>query len=96
MGEVTNEQVNLDVAAVRGAAEPRLREAREWFSANFHAKTAEELDACLSSRQQGKRVHAHVLSYWEMVASIVNRGLIEEISSSKAAASMGCVGKLKP
>jgi len=38
MGEVTNEQVNLDVAAVRGTARATLREAREWFSANFHVK----------------------------------------------------------
>ena len=36
MGEVTNEQVNLMLRLYEDRREPRLREAREWFSANFH------------------------------------------------------------
>ena len=43
MGEVTNEQVNLMLRLFEERREPRLREAREWFSANFHVKTQEDL-----------------------------------------------------
>jgi len=43
MGEVNERAGQFDVAAVRGTREPRLREAREWFSANFHVKSAEDL-----------------------------------------------------
>jgi len=38
--------------------EPRLREAREWFSVNFTQKRG-GLDAYLSSRKPGKHIHAH-------------------------------------
>jgi len=58
--------------------EPRLREAREWFAANFHAKNEEDL---MRICPPGSRENAYmrmVLGYWEMVASIVNRGLIDE------------------
>ena len=78
MGEVTNEQVNLMLRLFEERREPRLREAREWFSANFHAKTAEDLmRVCPPSSKENASMRM-VLSYWEMVASIVNRGLIEE------------------
>jgi len=38
MGEATNEQVNLMLRLYEDRREPRLREAREWFAANFHTK----------------------------------------------------------
>jgi hypothetical protein len=78
MGEVTHEQVNLLLRLYDTRREPRLREAREWFAANFHPKSPEDaMHIC----PPGSRENAYmrmVLSYWEMVASIVNRGLIDE------------------
>jgi hypothetical protein len=78
MGEVTNEQVNLMLRLYEGRREPRLREAREWFSANFQVKNEEDLMRVCPPGSQGNVYMRMVLSYWEMVASIVNRGLIEE------------------
>jgi hypothetical protein len=55
-----------------------LREAREWFSANFQVKNEEDL---MRVCPPGSRENAYmrmVLGYWEMVASIANRGVIEE------------------
>jgi hypothetical protein len=78
MGEVTNEQANLMLRLYEDRREPRLREAREWFSANFHVKNEEDL---MRVCPPGSRENAYmrmVLGYWEMVASIVNRGLIDE------------------
>jgi hypothetical protein len=78
MGEVTHEQVNLLLKLYDTRREPRLREAREWYSANFHPKTPEDV---MRIAPPGSRENAYmrmVISYWEMVASIVNRGLIDE------------------
>lgn len=78
MGEVTNEQVNLMLRLYEERREPRLREAREWFSANFHVKSMEDMMRVCPPGSQGNAYVRMVLTYWEMVASIVNRGLIEE------------------
>src|SRR6202171_722759 len=78
MGEQRNEQANLMLRLYEDRREPRLREAREWFSANFHAKNEEDL---MRICPPGSRENAYmrmVLRFWEMVASIVNRGLIDE------------------
>ena len=77
MGEVTHEQVRLLLELYELRREPRLREAREWFATNFHAKN---LDEVMQICPPGSRENAYtrqVLSYWEMVASIANRGLID-------------------
>src|SRR4029077_5702871 len=78
MGEVTNEQVNLMLRLYEERREPRLREARDWFFANFHVKSEEDLMRVCPPGSQGNTYMRMVLSYWEMVASIVNRGLINE------------------
>jgi hypothetical protein len=78
MGEVTHEQVNLMLRLYEERREPRLREAREWFFANFRPASPEEM---MQSFPPGSKENANVRmvsSYWEMVASIVNRGLIDE------------------
>jgi hypothetical protein len=78
MGQVTQEQVSLLLKFYELRREPRLREGREWFSANFHVKSQEDV---MRICPPGSRENAYmrmVLSHWEMVASIVNRGLIDE------------------
>ncbi len=78
MGEVTHEQVNLLLRLYDIRREPVLREARGWFVANFHPRTFDDMGklAPMGSRQNA--FARMVMSYWEMVASIVNRGLIDE------------------
>ncbi len=78
MGEVTNEQVNLMLRLYEERREPKLREARDWFSANFHVKIAEDLTRVCPPGSKENTYMRMVLGYWEMVASIVNRGLIDE------------------
>lgn len=78
MGQVTNEQVNLMLRLYEDRREPKLREARDWFSANFHVKTADDLTRVCPPGSQGNLYMRMVLGYWEMVASVVNRGLIDE------------------
>jgi hypothetical protein len=78
MGEVTHEQVNLMLRLYDTRREPRLREAREWFLANFNPQNGEDLMRIAPPMSQENAFMRMVVSYWEMVASIVNRGLIDE------------------
>jgi hypothetical protein len=78
MGEVTNEQVNLMLRLYEERREPKLREARDWFGANFHVKSADDLMRVCPPGSKENLYMRMVLGYWEMVASIVNRGLIDE------------------
>ena len=78
MSEATFEQANLQLKLYDLRREPRLREAREWFSDHFHPQT---LDDVMKICPPGSRENAHMrqlLSYWEMVGSMSNRGLLDE------------------
>jgi len=58
--------------------EEKLRQGREWFVKEFHAKTFEEIGQRWPMGSQGNAFYRMVVSYWEMAASIVNQGLIKE------------------
>lgn len=78
MGQVTHEQVNLMLRLYEDRREPRLREARDWYFVHFHPTSAEEMmQSCPPGSKENANVRM-VSSYWEMAASIVNRGLIDE------------------
>ena len=78
MATVTYDEVNLMLRLYDLRREPKLREARTWFVENFHPASAEEM---MQKYPQGSAENAYVrmvISYWDMVASIVNRGLIND------------------
>ena len=78
MAEISYDEVNLMLRLYDLRREPRLREARAWFVENFHADTPEQV---MQRYPQGSQENVYirmVISYWEMVASIVNRGLIDD------------------
>src|ERR1043165_3491393 len=58
--------------------EAGLRDAREWFIREFHADSMEEVYKRFPFGSKENDAYRMVLSYWEMAASIVNRGLINE------------------
>ena len=58
--------------------EEKLRRAREWFGRGFQARNAEEIDRLCPPGSEENAYVRMVLSYWDMAASIVNHGLIEE------------------
>jgi hypothetical protein len=78
MGVVTNEQVNLMLRLYEERREPKLREAREWFATNFHVQNIDDVTRVSPPGSQASAYMRMVLTYWEMAASIVNRGLIDE------------------
>jgi hypothetical protein len=78
MSQVTYEEVNLMLRLYDMRREARLRLARAWFVEHFHPTTPEEM---MQKYPQGSEENTYirmVISYWEMVASIVNRGLIND------------------
>jgi hypothetical protein len=78
MGEVTHDQANLLLRLYELRREPRMREAREWYFANFNPSSLEDMQKQGPPGSAGNASVRMVLSYWEMAASMVNRGLIDE------------------
>jgi hypothetical protein len=74
----THEQVNLMLHLYELRREPKLREAREWMSVNFHPKSADDAMKLVPPGSKENAYMRMVLGYWEMVASVANRGLVDE------------------
>ena len=78
MSEATFDQANLQVKLYDLRREPRLREAREWFSDRFHPQSLDDVMKICPPGSKENAFMRQVLSYWEMVASMSNRGLLDE------------------
>src|SRR3954468_7799509 len=78
MGQVTHDQANLLLRLFELRREPRLRQARDWFFANFDAKTPEEAMTKYPPGSEANTSMRMVISYWEMAAGFANRGLIDD------------------
>jgi hypothetical protein len=78
MAQITYDEVNLMLRLYDMRRESRLRQARAWFTEHFHPESPEEM---MQRYPQGSEENTHirmVISYWDMVAGIVNRGLIND------------------
>ena len=78
MAQVGYEEVNLMLRLYDMRREPRLRQARAWFTDHFHPATPEEMTQKYPHGSEEYTFIRMVISYWEMVAGIVNRGLIND------------------
>jgi len=78
MGQGTHEQANLLLKLYELRREPRLREARAWFAANFDAKTPEEVMQKFPPGTEANASMRMTIGYWEMAAGFANRGLIDD------------------
>jgi hypothetical protein len=56
--------------------EPTMREARAWFAREFNPTSIDEVMAAIGGPHSGH--FRMVTSYWEMAASFVNHGAIDE------------------
>lgn len=78
MGDVNHQQADLLLKLYEMRREPRLRQARAWFVENFNATNMQELGALCPPGSDNNASMRMVLSYWDMAANMVNRGLIDE------------------
>ena len=58
--------------------EPRLREARRWFTTSFKIKTYEELMTLCPPGSEPNASYRMVTTYWELVASFITSGVLHE------------------
>ena len=70
------EDANLILRLYELRREPKLRQAREWFSANFKAATVEDFQALCPPGSEANAYFRMVVSYWEMAASFVVKGVL--------------------
>jgi hypothetical protein len=75
MGQVTHEQVDTLLKLYDLRREARLREARAWFVRNFHLESLEQRATLTPEQDASLRM---VAGYWDMVANIVRRGMVDE------------------
>ena len=78
MGEVTHDQANLLLRMYELRREPRLRQARSWFFEKFSVSSPEDMMTKYPPGSEENTNIRMVISYWDMVASMVNRGLIDD------------------
>ena len=74
----TYDDANLILRLYEMRREPKMREARAWFTKNFHCITVAEYNK-LAPMGSNESAHARqVISYWEMVASLITSGVLNE------------------
>ena len=72
----THEDAQLLIKLFELRREERMRKARDWFAKSFHARTQEDfLKLCPACSDENASFRM-VSSYWEMVASFLNSGVL--------------------
>ncbi|HZU21920.1 MAG TPA: hypothetical protein VE998_03750 [Terriglobales bacterium] len=74
----THEQGELQLKIFDLRREPRLRQARDWFTKNYFANTMEEAMRVAPMGSEAGTFFMMVVSYWEQACSYLNHGLLHE------------------
>jgi hypothetical protein len=74
----TYDDVSLILKLYDLRREPRLREARAWFSSSFKCKTGEEMLKLCPPGSEENASSRMVVTYWEMVASFIISGVLNQ------------------
>ena len=76
VARATYDDVNLILRLYEMRREDRLREARKWFTGSFKAKSYDEFIALCAPGSEPNASYRMVTTYWEMVASFLNSGVL--------------------
>jgi hypothetical protein len=74
----THEQGQLHLQVYDLRREARLRQARDWFQANYRAKTFEEAMTIAPFGTEKGTFVGMVIGYWEQACALLNYGLLHE------------------
>ena len=74
----TYEDVNLIIRLYELRREAELRKGRAWFAKSFRVETPEEFAKLCPPGSDEDRFARMVITYWEMVASFVTGGVLNE------------------
>lgn len=58
--------------------DPELRRARQWFLKDFEAASWDDIRSRYLTHTDEDRWFRQTTSYWEMLATLVNRGVLQE------------------
>jgi hypothetical protein len=78
MAKATYDDAKLILKLYDLRREARFREARRWFTASFKPKTYEEYVALCPPGSETNASYRMVVTYWEMVASFLTSGSLNE------------------
>jgi hypothetical protein len=78
MAKPTYDDVNLILRLYEIRREDKLRDARNWFVANFKCKSMAEYQQLCPMGSEPNAYARMVASYWDMVASFVTSGVLNE------------------
>jgi hypothetical protein len=74
----TYDDVNLILRLYEMRREQRLRDARAWFVKTFKPKTLDDLNQIAPPGSDENAYMRMVVTYWEMVASFLTSGVLNE------------------
>jgi hypothetical protein len=74
----TYDDANLVLRLYERRREEKLRQAREWFAQNFTASSMEEAQKIIPPGSKENAYFRMVVSYWEMAASFVTSGVLNQ------------------
>ena len=74
----SHEDANLILRLYKLRREETMRKARQWFAENLHVTSWEELQAAAPPRSGMNAYYRMVTSYWEMAASFVASGVLNQ------------------
>jgi hypothetical protein len=78
MAEPTYEQGKLQLKLFELRREPRLRQARDWFTKNYLAENFDEAMKIAPMGTEAGTSYIMVVSYWDQVCAYLNHGLLHE------------------
>jgi len=78
MSTATYDDVNLILKLYELRREDKMRAARNWFVANFKCKSMAEFGQICPPGSEANAFMRQVASYWDMVASFVTAGVLNE------------------
>jgi hypothetical protein len=76
MSQPTYDDANLLLRLYELRRDPKMREARSWFVANFRCKTMADFAQLCPPGSDANASYRQCVSYWDMVASFVNSGVL--------------------
>jgi hypothetical protein len=74
----THEQAQLHLQVYDLRREARLRQARDWFQANYRAETMEEAMKIAAPGTEAGTFVGMVIGYWEQACALLNHELLND------------------
>jgi hypothetical protein len=84
----SNEDVQTILKLYELRREQKLRLAREWYATRFFPQSFDDIKAIVSPQNPDNAYFRMVSSYWDMAASFVNHGAINEALFLESAGEM--------